>query len=85
MTTYTAEVGISRKIALGEKCAVTVVDDNDVRKGMEATDTPLPVDGNHLRQEVIDAAERVLSEKGWKVVGDWTDGDDSYYVAVKPA
>ncbi|MDX2837964.1 hypothetical protein PV377_02920 [Streptomyces ipomoeae] len=81
--TYTAEIGISSKIALGDKCAVTVVNDDDIRDGMEATDTPLAVDGDHTREQVIAAAEDVLKANGWEVVGDWEDGDDSYYVTVE--
>lgn len=85
MSTYTAEIGVSRAVALTDMCAVTVVDDADVRKGMESVDTALPVDGDHARQDVIDAAEAVLTARGWQVAGDWMDGDDSYYVAVQPA
>ncbi|MCI3279199.1 hypothetical protein [Streptomyces cylindrosporus] len=81
--TFTAEIGISSKIALGDKCAVTVVNDDNILDGMEATDTPLPVDGDHAREDVIDAAEAVLTANGWTVVGEWEDGDNSYYVAVE--
>lgn len=83
--THTAEVGISAAIALGEMCAVTVVDDSDIRKGMEAKDTALRIDGDHTREEIIDAAEDVLHASGWKVTGEWEDGDNSYYVTVTPA
>ena len=81
--TYTAEIGISSKVALGDKCAVTVVNDDDIRDGMKATDTALPIDGDHTREQVIDAAEDVLTANGWSIVGDWEDGDNSYYVTVE--
>lgn len=80
---YTAEISISSKVALGDKCAVTVVNDDDIRDGMESTETPLPVDGDYEREQVIDAAEDVLHANGWKVAGDWKDGDNSYYVTVE--
>lgn len=82
---YTAEITISSAVALGDKCAVTVVADNDIRQGMESTDTPLAIDGDHTREQVIDAAEGILRANGWKVTGDWEDGDNSYYVAVEHA
>lgn len=83
--TYTAEISTSSKIALGDKCAVTVVNDDDVRDGMESTDTPLAIDGDHAREQVIDAAEDVLRADGWRVTGVWEDGDNSYYVTVERA
>jgi hypothetical protein len=82
---YTAEIAISSKVTLGDKCAVTVVNDDDIRQGMEATETALLVDGDHTRQQVIDAAEDLLVANGWKVTGDWEDGDNSYYAPVEPA
>lgn len=82
---YTAEVSISPKIALGDKCAVTVVNDDNILDGMESTDTPLPIDVDHTREQVIDAAEAVLAANGWKVAGDWEDGDNSYYATVERA
>lgn len=82
--TYTAEIGISSKIALGDKCAVTVDSDNG-EKGLESTDTVLAVDGDYSREEVTDAAEAVLTDAGWAVTGEWEDGDNSYYVTVEPA
>jgi hypothetical protein len=83
--TYTAEIAISSAVALGDKCAVTVVADDDVRQGMESTDTTLLIDGDHSREQVIDAAEDVLRANGWKVTGDWEDSDNSYYVTVERA
>jgi hypothetical protein len=84
-STYTAEISISSKVALGDKCAVTVVNNDDVRQGMESTDTALPIDGDHPREEVYAAAETVLTANGWTITGDWQDSDNSYYVTVKRA
>lgn len=81
--TFTAEISTSSKTALGDRCAVTVVNDQDVRDGMESTDTPLPIDGDHTREDVTGAAEAVLTANGWKIVGDWEDGDNSYYATVE--
>lgn len=81
--TYTAEITISSRTALSDKCAVTVVNDDDIRQGMESTDTTLPIDGDYTRDQVTDAAEDVLTANGWKVTGDWTDGDNSYYATVE--
>lgn len=78
---YTAEISISSRIALGGKCAVDVISDDGTEE-LKPTETTLPVDGDYTREQVTDAAEDILTANGWKVTGDWTDGDDSYYVTV---
>lgn len=83
--TYTAEIGTNPAITLSGMCSVTVVDDSDVRQGMDAVDTTLRVDDDHTREVVIDAAEDVLRAHGWEVTGEWEDGDNSYYATVAPA
>jgi hypothetical protein len=87
MTTYTAAIGTAADVVAGEFCDVSVIANDG--EGMLTdniamhADTAIPVSHPDVLGVVEADAERVLTEKGWRVTGKWFVADNALYAPAE--